>query len=286
MTEQTMQVVFACLLFLLGACIGSFLNVVAYRLPRGLSVVRPASKCTNCEKEVTLIGLIPVIGYLLIGGKCVFCKSSVSWRYPAVEFFTGLCTALLFYKYLDVAAIQSLFGGNNYADVPMFGRFVYQAYLPFITALWLLYSAIPLTLIDLEYRLLPDAITLPGIAVSFLLGSANPHLGWQGSLLGIVVTGGSLILIAKIYEWTRKREGMGYGDVKYFALLGGVLGVPDAFLGFIIASILGSVVGIIFGLISRKGLNAAIPFGPFLALGGLVSFLWGNDIWMFLYPPP
>lgn len=212
------------------------------------------------------------------------CREPVSPLYPVVETVAGLGTVFLFFHHTDAASVLALVAGGD-ADgsgVPL-GRFRYGFAVPLATSLWLFYTAIPLVIIDLRFRLLPDVITLPGTAVAIALGTLNPALGWQATLLGAAVGAGGLLAVAKGYEWIRGREGMGLGDVKYLALIGAVVGWQGVVLTVALASFAGALVGIAVGFVKREGLQAAIPFGPFLALGALVVNIWGESLQMLLY---
>lgn len=238
-----------------GLLVGSFLNVCVYRLPRNQSVIFPPSRCTRCKKTIAWWDNIPVVSYLMLGGRCRHCRNPISLRYPLVE----LTTAVLF---LWVAF-----------------RFPFDWTLPFL----LYYSAVMLvvTLTDYDLQLIPDSLTLPGILVGFLyLGVAQGE--WANSLLGILAGGGSLLLISEVYLKVRKREGMGGGDVKLAAMMGAFLGWKVIFLVLFLSSLAGGVFGILLLLVSRKGGGYAFPFGVFLAPIGFLALLYGN-IWFDWY---
>lgn len=281
---SVLDFVFAALVFAFGASLASFLNVVAWRVPLRQSVVTPSSRCPQCETPVPWWGLIPILGWFLVRGKCVNCKAPVSPVYPIVETLGGLGTVFLVLHHTDAASVVSLMSGGDLqgSGVPL-GRLRYGFVVPLATSLWLFYTAIPLVIIDLRYRLLPDRITFPGTAVALALGCVNPALGWQGTLLGAAVGAGGLLVVAKGYEWLRGREGMGLGDVKYLALIGAVVGWQGVVLTVALASFSGALVGIAVGIVKRQGLQAAIPFGPFLALGALVVNIWGETLQRLFY---
>ena len=281
--ESTLTLVVGLFVFLFGACIGSFLNVVAYRLPLEISVMFPGSHCTSCKTPVPAYGLIPVLGYFLVRGRCVACKSRISAVYPLVEILVGLGTVFLFFHFLTAEQLLYNLTGSSLDSGPALGRLRYQNYLAFFSSLWLFYTAVPLVIIDLRYRLLLDVITLPGTLVAFVLASLNPNMGWAQSLLGIVAGAGGLYVVAKVYELVRKREGMGMGDVKYLALIGATVGWQGVIWVVALASLLGAFVGIVYGLVRREGLSAAIPFGPFLAAAALAVNLFGRQIEILIY---
>jgi leader peptidase (prepilin peptidase) / N-methyltransferase len=277
-----LNLVFGVLVFLLGACLGSFLNVVAYRVPLEMSVVRPRSHCTQCQTPVPAHGLIPILGWFLVKAKCVKCKAPVSFLYPLVEGLTGAGLVFLFFFYTDGAEALNLVGNGLSSEVTL-GEFRYGFVPPLLGAWWLFLTAVPLVIIDLRYRLLPDVITFPGAGVAFFIGSALPHVGWQGALLGILAGSGGLFAVAKSYELLRGREGLGMGDVKYLAMVGCLVGWQGVILTIALASFSGAIIGIVYGFIKKEGMQVAIPFGPFLAGAALVVYMWGDVLAQFFY---
>jgi leader peptidase (prepilin peptidase)/N-methyltransferase len=271
--EPTLNVLFAIFLFALGACIGSFLNVVAHRLPREMSIVRPRSHCPSCSAPVPALGLIPIFGWFFVRMRCRSCGAKVSWVYPAVEFICAAGTVFLVFHTLTPAQLVGTLLPEASWGTPL-GTMRFQPLVTVLTHLFLFYTAIPLTLIDLEHRILPDVITLGGTPIALFLGGANVNLGWQGAVIGAAVGSGVLFFVAKTYEIIRGREGLGFGDVKYMALIGAVVGWQGVLLVLGLASVLGSVVGIVLGLRKQVGLQTALPFGPFLAAAALVVSLW------------
>ena len=238
--------------FLLGAIIGSFLNVCIYRIPEGESVVSPRSRCPHCQTTIRWYHNLPVLSWILLKGRCAYCGAPFSVRYPLVEALTGLLFALFFLR----------FGLH-----------------PATLVAWLLAAAlVTISVIDLDHQIIPDVISLPGIPVGFLCSFALPWVSWQSSLLGIVLGGGILLAIAFGYEWLTKQEGMGLGDVKLLAMLGGFLGAPAILPIIFLASIMGTMVGIPLMLITRAGRKLAIPFGPFLAGAALIYLYFVEKI--------
>ena len=271
--EPTLSLLLAIFLFAIGACIGSFLNVVAHRLPLDMSVVCPRSHCPNCSSPVPALGLIPIFGYFLVRMRCRNCGANVSWVYPAVEFICAVGTVFLVFHTLTPAQLMGTLSSEADWGTPL-GNMRFQPLVTVLTHLFLFYTAIPLTLIDLEHRILPDAITLGGTPIALFLGGANVSLGWHGAVLGAAVGSGVLFFVAKTYEIIRGREGLGFGDVKYMGLIGALVGWQGVLLVLGLASVLGSVVGIVLGLRKQAGLQTALPFGPFLAAAALVVSLW------------
>ncbi|MHB8124047.1 MAG: prepilin peptidase [Desulfitobacteriaceae bacterium] len=239
----------------LGLLIGSFLNVVIYRVPRGESLITPGSHCPVCGHVLRPWELIPVLSFLVQKGSCRKCYDPIAWRYPAVEVLTG---GLFFY---------TLWLNQGVQDARVFWHLIFIAFL------------IALSFIDLDTMRLPDVLVFPLLAIGLLGGSFLPGTpGWQGSLLAAGASGGAFWLIAKIYP-----QGMGFGDVKFVAALGAFLGFPNIFLAIFLASLLGSFVGLGMLLFRRSQIKQQIPFGPFLASGALMALFWGNRILEFYW---
>ena len=236
--------------FPFGLIVGSFLNVCIHRLPLHESIVWPASRCPHCHAELRAYDNIPLLSYLLLGGRCRACGGPISVQYPAIELLTGL---VFFFAFL-------LF------EPPM----VYQRLL-FACAMIVLF------VIDLEHRILPDVITLPGIVLGFLFSFFMPP-GWFESLLGLVLGGGSLWLMAEAYFRLRNEEGMGFGDVKMLAMIGAFLGWKLVLLTLVLSSFVGSIVGIAIIALKRGDMKYALPFGTFLAIGAIFAAVAGDQI--------
>ncbi|GAB6184343.1 prepilin peptidase [Thermodesulfovibrio hydrogeniphilus] len=235
--------------FVLGLVVGSFLNVCIYRIPRGVSIILPKSFCPACDNAIKPYHNIPLVSYILLKGKCSYCGEKISFRYPVVEFLTGVLYVLSFLK----------FG----LSVEIF--FV----LIFISAL------IVISFIDLDFQIIPDIISIPliilGIICSFLpFEHSALSFGIKESLIGILVGGGSLFIVAVL-----SRGGMGGGDIKLNAAVGAFLGWKFALLTVFIGSLFGSIVGIVM---MKKTGNRKIPFGPFLSLGAIISLFIGETI--------
>lgn len=254
---MSQPVVWSIFAFLFGAVVGSFLNVCIYRLPRNQSLVFPASHCPACAKPVAFYDNIPILSYLLLRGKCRSCGVRISWQYPAVELINGLLTLLLFLKF-----------GLSFAFIVLF----------------LLCSAlVVVTFIDLEHQIIPDSISVGGIVVGFVVSFFIPRLGWLNSLLGILLGGGSLLLVAYGYQLVTKKEGLGGGDIKLLAMLGAFLGWQSIPFIIFFSSLVGSVVGVTIMLVRKKDSQLPIPFGPFLVFGALLFIFCGRQIihWYF-----
>jgi len=245
------------LVFVFGLIVGSFLNVCIYRMPRERSVVAPRSFCPHCKKTIPWYDNIPLLSYLLLGGKCRSCRKKISLQYFIIELLTGLFF-LWFYSAMGLGA-----------------RFF--IYLIFVCGL------IVATFVDFNFRIIPDEISVGGIIVGLLCSLAFPALhhassnlvGLARSLLGVVVGGGVIWLTGIIGDFIFKKETMGGGDVKLLAMIGAFVGWQMVLLTFFIAPLFGSVVGIIIKLKTKDSL---IAYGPYLALASIVVLFWGNDI--------
>jgi len=232
-----------------GLMVGSFSNVCVYRIPRGESVAFPGSHCPICNHDIAWYDNIPLLSWLFLKGKCRRCSSSISVRYPLLEALMGISWAWLAYHY-------------------GFSPVLLQA-IVLISLLWIL------TLIDLETGLLPNVLTLPGIVIGLLFA------WWFGfvvdALIGAVAGYGAFWLVARAFLLLTGKEGMGYGDFKLLAMLGAFMGWQA--LPFIVfaSSFVGAIVGIAYLKMAKKGRQTEIPFGPYLALAGMLWFLWGEQ---------
>jgi leader peptidase (prepilin peptidase) / N-methyltransferase len=235
---------------LLGLIVGSFLNVCIHRLPLRESVVWPSSRCPRCKADLKPYDNIPVLSYVILGGRCRACGEPISLKYPLVE----LATAAVF------------LGAVLLFDPPI----LYQRLL-FASAM------IVLAVVDLEHRILPDVITLPGIILGLCFSVFMPP-GWVDSLIGIAVGGGSLWLMGEAYFRLRHEEGMGFGDVKMLAMIGAFLGWKLMLLTLLLSSLLGSVIGLGIVALKRGDTKYALPFGTFLALGAIAAAAVGDRI--------
>lgn len=238
--------------FVLGAVIGSFLNVCIYRIPAGKSVVSPPSHCPKCGERIRWYQNIPILSYLFLGGRCGFCRVRISPRYALVEALTGLLFVLVLW---------------------------YFSFSPATLIYWLFMAAlVTITFIDLDHQIIPDIISLPGISVGFLCSFFIPWLPWLDSLLGVLLGGGLLLTIAWLYELLTKREGMGGGDIKLLAMIGAFLGWKSIFPVIFIASLSGTMIGVPLMLIKGRDSRFALPFGPFLVTAAIVYLFWGREI--------
>ena len=233
--------------FLFGLVIGSFLNVVIARLPNGRSVVHPPSACPACGGSIRWYDNLPVLSWLWLRARCRNCQARISWRYPAVE----LLTAVLF-----------LLAGRRFGPA-----------LDLVAALLLLAALVAITSIDLDHQIIPDVITLPGIVVGAVLAIALHPAAWLETILGILVGGGLFLVII-----LASGGGMGGGDMKLGAMMGAFLGWKLVLVAILLGVFAGGAVAIGLLVTGTKGRKDPVPFGPFLALGAVVSLFWGKAI--------
>ena len=244
-------------IFVFGAMIGSFLNVCIVRLPEERSIVRPRSHCPSCGHQIAWYDNLPVVSFVLLRGRCRVCGVRISPLYPTVELLTGALAVALWMRLGTTLAFA--------------GYFLFAAAL------------VTITFIDLDHRIIPDVISLPGIVVGLAVSFVSPLVTPLGALLGVLAGGGVLLGIATGYEMLRGREGMGGGDVKLLAMIGAFLGWQSVFVTLMVASLIGSIIGVGLMIYQRADTKLAIPFGPFLAGGALVSLFFGDRILAFYF---
>lgn len=275
-----MPALFVALAAVLGLLVGSFLNVVIYRLPkmmerdwreqcaelaapqgenvarseslRRYNLVVPRSACPSCGHRITAIENIPVISYLALRGRCRGCGTKISLRYPIVEALTGLLSGLVAWH----------FG---------FG-------LAGLSALILLWALIALTFIDADTQFLPDSITLPLLWLGLILNIDHTFTDLRSGVLGAVFGYLALWIVYWVFKLVTKKEGMGYGDFKLLAALGAWLGWQLLPLVILLSSVVGAIVGIALIILARMGRNVPLPFGPYLAMAGFIALIWGKPI--------
>ena len=236
---------------LMGLCIGSFLNVVIYRLPLGQSLVSPRSRCTKCGYELRWYDNLPVLSWAFLGGRCRQCRAPISAQYPIVE----IITALLFVLVVSLTPVGPL----------LVSRLILVAIL------------VALFGIDLEHQILPNVITLPGIAIGLMFSLiASP--GWKDALVGAALGAAVLYGIAAAYYAVRREEGMGMGDVKMLAMIGAFLGWQGVLVTLVLSSFSGAAIGLALIAAQRGGMKLALPFGTFLAAGAVAAMLAGDPL--------
>jgi len=263
-------------IFVFGSVIGSFLNVCIHRMPEGKSVVWPASHCPKCNMRIPAYDNIPFLSYILLGGKCRFCKQKISLRYPIVELLTAVTLVLLFNK-----------SGLSY---------------DFFFYMVLACALIVATFIDIQHRIIPDEISIGGMILGFILNATRgidlAPLSFKfkpmlDSLLGAVIAGGVIYLSGFFFDLfyfkilkrppiQGETESMGGGDVKLLAMIGAFLGWQKALLVFFLAPFFGAVIGIINLLIKK---DHTIAYGPFLSLAAILSIFWADKIFRLIFSP-
>lgn len=245
------------IVFVFGLIVGSFLNVCIYRMPREESIVKPRSHCPKCNKMVAWYDNIPLLSYIILRGKCRYCKDKISFQYFIVELLTGVMF-VLFYKSFGLTVTSLI-------------------YIIFVCGL------IVATFIDFNFRIIPDEINIGGIILALIISLVYPQLhhapnhllGLFRSFLGMIVGGGVIYLTGVIGDFIFKKETMGGGDVKLLAMIGAFLGWKVAILTFFLAPMFGAVVGIIIKLKTKSSL---IAYGPYLSMASIVALFWSDEI--------
>lgn len=234
----------------LGLMVGSFANVCVYRIPRRESIAFPGSHCPVCDHAIAAYDNIPLLSWLLLRGRCRHCHAPISWRYPLLELLMGVSWALLAVRFGATVELAS--------------------------ALCLFFLLWVLSAIDLETGLLPNALTWPGMAAGLLFA------WWQGAwfdaLIGALAGYWLFWSIARLFFLLTGREGMGHGDFKLLAMLGAFMGWQALPFIVLVSSVVGALVGSLFLLLAKKGWRAEIPFGPYLAVAGMIWLLWGDEL--------
>lgn len=241
------------LVFIFGCCLGSFFNVVVYRVPEGLSLVRPGSRCPHCLHEIAFYDNIPILSYLLLRGRCRYCRGRISPRYPFIEALTGVFALLLFRRY------------GWHAQFPI--EFLFVSVLLIVA------------FIDLDTFTIPDVFSVSGIVAGFVFSFLTPRLSWTDSLLGLLLGGGLFYAIAAGYQAIRHQEGLGGGDVKLLGMIGAFVGWAGVVFTILVASVVGALVGIVVMRRSGEGMKTMVPFGPFLSLGAVCYIFVGRSFY-------
>jgi leader peptidase (prepilin peptidase)/N-methyltransferase len=235
------------IVFAFGLIIGSFSNVVIYRLPQGKSIVTPGSQCRSCGSPIRPWDNIPLLSYVLLHRRCRFCKARISARYPGVEFISGVLYVLLYLK---------------------FGLSMTFAVYTLLTSTLLIVA-----LIDFDHRIIPNTITLPGVAIGLGLSVWALPITPLDSLVGLL-TGSILFYLIAVVS----KGGMGGGDIKLIAMIGAFLGWQGTLFTIFSAALMGSLVGVTLMLLGRKGRKDKVPFGPFLSAGAILFIFVGDDL--------
>jgi len=239
---------------LFGLVWGSFLNVVIYRLPLGLNLATPPSTCPRCGTRIRPYDNIPLLSYLLLGGKCRHCRAPISPVYPLVEALTAGAFVLAFFHH-----------GREWS-------------WPLLATCLFAGALIALGFIDYFHQILPDEITIPGLVLALGYSFVRRDLTFLQALLGAAVGAGFLLVVYLVYKGVRKKEGLGFGDVTMMLFVGAFVGWQKTLLTLILASFAGALVGVVLIAVRKKDLQHALPFGTFLAPAAYVAALWGEAI--------
>ncbi len=241
------------IMFFIGACVGSFLNVVIYRVPIGESIIKPGSHCPNCKRPIKPYENIPLISFILLGGKCAGCKKPISIRYPLVEAFMGALVVLMLWKF-------------GFKDE----FFIYTVMAAVLLAL---------SAIDIQVMRLPNMIVLVGAIFAVVLNLIlRFDFVWQmflGALVGLLL----MVFMSVLGRLLFHKDALGMGDVKLAVMIGLYVGLWYTIGMFVLGVVVGAVVGIISIIFKGGGWAKKIPFGPFLATGAIISLLWGEELW-------
>jgi len=259
---MTQTVFFEIVAFVFGAIFGSFINVCIYRLPKGESLVYPQSRCPFCKTKISFYDNIPLLSYLFLCAKCRHCGIHIPFKYFFVEALTSVCAGLIYLKY-------------------GFG-FLFFAYFAFLASL------IIISFIDLEHKIIPNSISIPGTIIGLLLAFVLSYssIPWPVDLkeafIGMMFGGGSLLIVGTVYSFITGREGIGFGDVKLLAMFGAFFGWHGAFFAIVIGSMLGLLISLPIVIAKKTSLKYPIPFGPFLSLGLIIYWVCGDFLGRFL----
>ena len=275
---EQQQVLYLGTLFVVGAVVGSFLNVVIYRLPvmmqrewrhdclefleqpaapeeEKFNLNTPRSRCGNCGHQITALENVPMISYLVLGGKCSDCKARISLQYPLVELFTAIISVVVGWHF--GVSLQAL------------------------AALFLSWCLIAASGIDIGHKLLPDSITLPLLWLGILLSLFDVFISLEASVVGAMAGYMSLWIVFMLFKVVTGKEGMGYGDFKLLAMLGAWLGWKPLYVVILTSSLVGATVGIAMIALGKTERSTQIPFGPYLAAAGWITLIWGNELMRF-----
>ncbi len=237
---------------LFGLVWGSFLNVVIHRVPLGLSLVSPRSRCPSCAKLVAAYDNVPLLSYVVLSGRCRHCEAPIAVRYPFIEGAVG------------AASLSSFVRHGMSLD--------YAAELAFVAAM------VALIFIDFDHQILPNSITLPGMALGLLLAGPRVDVSFLEALLGALLGAGLLFLVSEVYFRLRKVEGLGMGDVKMMGMVGAFVGWKGVLLTLFLGSLSGTFAGLVVMAVSKGNLRTKLPFGTFLGMGAIAAVYAGERL--------
>ena len=250
-----MEIFISIYIFIIGIIFGSFFNVCIYRIPEKQSISNPPSHCPNCNTRLKPRDLVPIFSYLLSGRKCRYCKEKISSRYAIVELLTGILFLIVFNKfYLDISTVYYLV----------------------LTSILII-----ITFIDIDHYIIPDGLLIIGSIFAIVFNLIFKTITIKESLLGAIICGGGVLAIVYLIEFIVKKEVMGGGDIKLFAMIGLFLGIKNSLLSALISVYVGAIFGIImiiYSKIKKSEFNSMIPYGPFISIATLIVMLYGDNI--------
>lgn len=250
-----MEIFISIYIFIIGIIFGSFFNVCIYRIPEKQSISNPPSHCPNCNTRLKPRDLIPIFSYLLSGRKCRYCKEKISSRYAIVELLTGILFLIVFNKfYLDISTVYYLV----------------------LTSILII-----ITFIDIDHYIIPDGLLIIGSIFAIVFNIIFKTITIKESLLGAIICGGGVLAIVYLIEFIVKKEVMGGGDIKLFAMIGLFLGIKNSLLSALISVYVGAIFGVIMIIcskIKKSEFNSMIPYGPFISIATLIVMLYGDNI--------
>ncbi|MGL5348866.1 MAG: prepilin peptidase [Peptostreptococcaceae bacterium] len=250
-----MEIYFTIVSFIMGITFGSFFNVCIYRIPEKLSISNPPSHCYNCNTRLKPMDLVPILSWTLLRGKCRYCGQKISSRYALVELLTGILFATVY-----------IYFGYSFTTI----------YYMFLVSLLII-----ITFIDLDHYIIPDGLIIIGSIVATVVNITPYGVGIKEGLLGALICGGGVLLAIYLIELLIKKEAMGGGDIKLYAMLGLFLGIKLGLLVVLLSIYVGAIYGVVlitYSKIKKKEFSSMIPFGPFISIAGVISMLYGNQI--------
>lgn len=250
-----MQIYFTTILFIIGIVLGNFYNVCIYRIPNNQSIINTPSHCYNCNTRIKPLDMVPILSWILLRGKCRYCRQKISLRYSLVELLIGVLFILVYRVY-----------GYN----------IITLYYLLLVSLLLI-----ITFIDLDYYIIPDELIIFGSIVAVIFNILGKGISIKDSLLGCLMCGGGMLVLIYLIEIIIKKEVMGRGDIKLFGMVGLFLGIKLGLLTILLSVYVGATCGvaiIIYSKINKKEFNSMIPYGPFISMGALISILYGINI--------